>query len=43
VEGETDIEAEVDAAVGRDPTSPRVGQLSVYASLTYLQESLVGP
>jgi hypothetical protein len=42
VEDETDIEAELDAAVGRDPTSPRVGQLSVYAYLTYLQESLVG-
>jgi Domain of unknown function (DUF2017) len=42
VADETDIEAELDAAVGRDPTSPRVGQLSVYAYLTYLQESLVG-
>jgi Domain of unknown function (DUF2017) len=42
VEDETDIEAELDAAVGRNPTSPRVGQLSVYAYLTYLQESLVG-
>ncbi len=38
---ETDIEAELDAAVGRDPTSPRVGQLSVYAYLSFLQESLV--
>ena len=28
-------------AVLRDPTSPRVGQLSVYAYLTYLQESLL--
>ena len=26
----------------RDPTSPRVGQLSVYAYLSFLQESLVG-
>jgi hypothetical protein len=42
IEDETDIEAELDAAVGRNPTSPRVGQLSVYAYLTYLQESLVG-
>lgn len=38
----TDIEVELDDAVLRDPTSPRVGQLSVYAYLTYLQESLVG-
>ena len=42
VQDETDIEAELDDAVGRNPTSPRVGQLSVYAYLTYLQESLVG-
>jgi hypothetical protein len=42
VQDETDIEVELDEAVGRDPTSPRVGQLSVYAYLTYLQESLVG-
>jgi len=41
IEDDTDIEAELDAAVGRDPTSPRVGQLSVYAFLNYLQESLV--
>ena len=41
IEDETDIEAELDEAVGRNPTSPRVGQLSVYAFLTYLQESLV--
>jgi uncharacterized protein DUF2017 len=41
VEDDTDIEAELDAAVGRNPTSPRVGQLSVYAFLSYLQESLV--
>ena len=34
VEDDTDIEAELDAAVGRNPTSPRVGQLSVYAYLT---------
>jgi hypothetical protein len=42
VEDETDIRAELDAAVGRNPTSPRVGQLTVYAFLTLLQESLVG-
>jgi len=42
VQDETDIESEIDDAVGRNPTSPRVGQLSVYAYLTYLQESLVG-
>ncbi len=42
VEDETDIEAELDEAVGRDPTSSRVGQLSVYAYLSFLQESLVG-
>ena len=39
---ETDLEEELDEAVLRDPASPRVGQLSVYAYLTYLQESLVG-
>lgn len=38
---ETDLEEELDDAVLRDPTSARVGQLSVYAYLTYLQESLV--
>ena len=41
IEDETDINAELDAAVGRNPSSPRVGQLSVYAYLTYLQGSLV--
>ena len=39
---DTEIEAELDEAVGRDPRSPRVGQLSVYAYLSFLQESLVG-
>jgi hypothetical protein len=39
---DTDLEDEIDEAVLHDPTSPRVGQLSVYAYLTYLQESLVG-
>ncbi|MBX6750739.1 MAG: DUF2017 domain-containing protein [Micromonosporaceae bacterium] len=42
VTDDTDIEAEIDAAVGRDPGSPRVMQLTVYLYLTYLQESLVG-
>jgi hypothetical protein len=42
VQDETDIQAELDAAVGKNPTSPRVGQLSVYAYLSFLQESLVG-
>jgi len=42
VEDETDIQAELDAAVGKNPTSPRVGQLSVYAYLSFLQESLIG-
>ena len=42
IEDDTDIEAELDEAVGRDPNSPRVGQLSVYAYLSFLQESLVG-
>jgi uncharacterized protein DUF2017 len=41
VEDDTDIESELDDAVGRNPTSPRVGQLSVYAYLSYLQESLL--
>lgn len=39
---DVDVEAELDDAILRDPTSPRVGQLSVYQYLTYLQESLVG-
>ncbi len=42
VEDETDIEAELDAAVGKNPSSPRVDQLSVYAYLGILLESLVG-
>jgi uncharacterized protein DUF2017 len=41
IDDDTDLEAELDDAVLRDPTSARVGQLSVYAYLTYLQESLV--
>ena len=38
---DTDIVAELDEAVLRDPTSPRVGQLTVYEFLTFLQESLL--
>jgi hypothetical protein len=41
VEDDTDIETELDEAVLQDPTSVRVGQLSVYGFLTLLQESLV--
>jgi len=41
VRDDTDLEAEIDEAVLHDPTSPRVDQLSVYAFLTYLQESLL--
>ena len=41
IRDDTDLEAELDDAVLHDPTSPRVGQLSVYAYLTYLQESLL--
>jgi hypothetical protein len=42
VADDTEIEAEIDEAVGRNPDSPRVVQLTVYAYLTFLQESLVG-
>ena len=38
---DTDLESELDEAVLRDPTSSRVFQLSVYAYLGYLQESLL--
>src|SRR6266545_1322404 len=38
---ETEGQVRLDEAVLKDPTSPRVGQLSVYAYLTYLQESLL--
>lgn len=41
IEDGTDLEAELDEAVLRDPTSSRVFQLSVYAYLGYLQESLL--
>jgi len=42
VRDDTDLEDELDDAVLQDPTSQRVFQLSVYAYLGYLQESLVG-
>jgi hypothetical protein len=35
------LEDELDEAVLKDPTSARVGQLSLYAYLGYLQESLL--
>lgn len=38
---ETSLETELDEAVMQDPTSSRVYQLSVYAYLGYLQESLL--
>jgi hypothetical protein len=38
---DTDIESELDDAVLRHPTSPRVSQLSVYGYLGLLQESLL--
>lgn len=41
ITADTDLGAELDDAVLRDPTSPRVFQLSVYAYLGYLQESLL--
>jgi hypothetical protein len=41
IQGDTDIGDELDEAVIRDPASSRVFQLSVYAYLGYLQESLL--
>ena len=41
ITAETDVSGELDAALLRDPTSSRVFQLSVYAYLGYLQESLL--
>ncbi|HEX5542798.1 MAG TPA: DUF2017 domain-containing protein [Micromonospora sp.] len=41
VTGDTDLGAELDDAVLQDPTSSRVFQLSVYAYLGYVQESLL--
>ena len=41
IRGDTDLGDELDDAVLHDPTSSRVFQLSVYAYLGYLQESLL--
>lgn len=41
IQAETDLGEELDAAVAEDPASSRVFQLSVYAYLGYLQESLL--
>jgi hypothetical protein len=41
IDHDTQLEEELDEAVLRDPTSSRVFQLSVYAYLGYLQESLL--
>lgn len=41
ISADTDLGEELDEAVLRDPTSSRVFQLSVYAYLGYLQESLL--
>ena len=41
VRDDMDLEEELDDAVLHDPTSARVGQLSLYAYLGYLQESLL--
>ncbi|HEX5596457.1 MAG TPA: DUF2017 domain-containing protein [Micromonosporaceae bacterium] len=41
ITAETDLGGELDEAVLRDPTSSRVFQLSVYAYLGYVQESLL--
>lgn len=41
LEDDTDLEAALDEAVLADPTSARAGQLSLYAYLGYLQESLL--
>ena len=39
--GNTDVGDELDDAIMHDPSSTRVFQLSVYAYLGYLQESLL--
>jgi hypothetical protein len=41
VSDDTDLQEELDEAVMQDPTSARVGQLSLYAYLGLLQESLL--
>lgn len=42
IRDDTDLQGEIDEAVLRDPTSTRVRQLTFYAYLTLLQESLLG-
>jgi hypothetical protein len=41
IQADTDLSDELDEAMLKDPTSSRVFQLSVYAYLGYLQESLI--
>ena len=41
IQADTDLSDELDEAMLKDPTSSRVFQLSVYAYLGYLQESLL--
>jgi hypothetical protein len=41
IRDDTDIESELDDAVLRDPTSSRVGRLSIYGYLSVLQQSLI--
>ena len=41
VRDDMDLEEELDEAVLRDPTSPRVGQLELYGYLGLLQQSLL--
>lgn len=41
IKDDTDLGQELDIAIREDPTSTRVFQLSVYAYLGYLQESLL--
>jgi hypothetical protein len=41
VEDDTDLELELDEAILHDPNSTRASQLSLYAYLGYLQESLL--
>jgi hypothetical protein len=41
VDDDTDIEAEIDAVVGRNPTSPLLASLTVYSFLGEMQQSLV--
>jgi hypothetical protein len=41
LDDDTDLELELDRAVLADPMSTRAGQLSLYAYLGYLQESLL--